>query len=308
MASTVGRLIFLLGVALLLCGAMESNAQPITQKPITWKLATGETLRYEIVQSTDLVVNAGEAGAFTTHAEQRLSVAWRIESVADDGSAKILQQIERLRITIAMPDGLQMEYDSLSEDPPTGVASMLSTLYSALLEAEIPLSLATNGQLLSFAPSEKTLKRLAGVPAARGMGHLVTETGLKQIAESIAFTSTPKPLLFSNRVLGKVEGELQWKAEISEEALNENEKRFVPLLSLTLTPAPPVAEDAPPQPAPIVSPQLKNQTVEGEAWFDAQAGHLLRSKLHWELEITGEVTGNPITSQLKQTIQVKQVR
>ncbi|MGI9456870.1 MAG: hypothetical protein ACR2NU_09920 [Aeoliella sp.] len=294
-----------LGVLIGMLVVAVSSTSAVAQEPPVWKLTVGELLRYELVQTTQIDVDAGNAGSFSTLANQTLDVVWKISKVGDDGAADGVQQIERIQVSVTMPDGLELVYDSSADEPPTGVAAMLSPLYAALLEEVIPITVAADGELVRFEPSEETTDRITGVPATRAMGDLVAGTGLRQIAEQVAFGLSARPIEVKNRVLGTLRGEVQWRHQGQTHVDGRPVDVFQPQLSLAIEPSPPLPDDAPPQPDPISSPKIEKQTALGEAVFDLTEGKLERSMLRISLTITGEVTGAPVTSVIEQTIEVQ---
>ena len=84
---------------------------------IRWKFTPGQELRYEVTQqSTTAVQGMSQEQTSTT------TYLWKIEDVAEDGTARIRMKYEALRIKSA---GLQeFEYDSRKDKEPPPVQSV----------------------------------------------------------------------------------------------------------------------------------------------------------------------------------------
>jgi len=294
------------------CGAMTwgfGAARLSAQEPLAWKFTVGQALRYQVTQQTDFRTEAGQAGSFSTDATQTLDLKWQIEAVDERGAASGVQTIERIRVEIVMPSGMELRYDSATDETPGGIAAMLAPLYEAMLEAEIPFTIQPSGELTRFDPPETLITRLAAVPATRPMSDLVTGVGLRQPTEHVALllpTEDGQPrsreVIVENGVLGTLRGELAWTPAEAEAGAAEIELR--PGLSAAIERASQDAADASSQSRPLESPQLKQQSTSGTATFDRAEGRLGRSELTFEAEIVGTLMGTEITSTIAQRTEV----
>lgn len=288
--------------------AVGPSALLWAQDSAQWKFAVGDELRWEVVQATTMEVTAGDAGAFESQAKQTLDVVWRVEQVDDSGTMTGIQQIERIRVDIRQPAGLELVYDSQSDQSPEGLAAMLIPLFDTLVETSVTIQVTPQGEVTGGELPEEMQKRIAGIPATRSMSSLVSQTGVLRIAEQIAMplpASTDdakgREVVIENRILGTLEGELQW----TQSEVADGVAKLTPKLSLTLQPAGPIEEPDFAQPKPLESPQLEEQQAEGIAEFDTTTGRLKSSSLEVNLTIAGEIFGSPVTSKMKQTVEVR---
>jgi len=282
------------------------------QERAAWRFAVGEPLRYEVVQSSIVTVDAGPSGSFTTNSTQTLDVEWRFDRVDDDGVGHGVQEITRLQVQVTMPEGLELKYDSATDETPEGVAAMLTTLYSAILEFETSIAVAPTGDLVQFDPPAEMLEKLSSVPATRAMSDMVVDVGLRSTAESIALrlsgrAETPRKFEFANRVLGNVRGELAWVE--TTQANNPAFKHYSPQLKLNIEPASEsdVSGESVSRPRPLSDPKIESQAIEGDAVFNIEAGRLESSKHTVKLNVEGELAGNHVTSKLEQTAEIRHV-
>ncbi len=277
------------------------------QEPIEWKFTAGETLDYEVAQRTSVDVDAGAAGSFSIEAVQVLDVVWKIEAVDDAGVASGVQQIERIKLNVTMPTGLELTYDSGEDEGAMGLSAMLAPMFDTLLENAVPIKVAPTGEVLECELPEAMAERLARVPATRAMSDLIVGSSVRQVAEQIALPvatgdePSPRQVVIENRVLGTLRGELVWKPADSEES---SIAKFVPQLKLTVEPVAPTDDDEPLQPRPLKSPKIAEQSVNGSAEFDTAAGRLKSSNWSLDLELIGQLMGNDVTSNMTQTVDV----
>ena len=296
------RCLFLMSsCSLALCASLHA------QDTARWVFTPGDEMRYEVSQATNVKVEAGEAGSFATNAKQTVVVVWRIDTVDNDGVASGAQKIESISVHITMPSGLDLSYDSETGEAASGIAAMLAPMFESLLENEVPVKISSSGEVLECEMPGPMVERLARVPATRAMSYLVTAAGVRQVAEQIALPlptddkPQPRELVVENRVLGTLSGKLVWSPSGSPV---DRIAKFTPSVTLSLEPAPLVAEDDPTSPQPIKSPRLVDQTGTGTAEFDIAAGRLRNSKWTLDFAIKGELMGNSVTSDVQQTVEV----
>lgn len=287
--------------ALLACSPL------LAQEAQRWKFSPGDQLRYEVSQATNTRVNAGEAGDFATDAMQILEVVWQIDEVDEAGVATGRQKIERIQLNITMPSGLALAYDSQVDESASGIAAMLTPLFEAILENEVPMRISPTGEVLECEMPGPMAERLARVPATRAMSYLVTAAGVRQVAEQIALPladgdgQAVRKLVVENRVLGTLQGEVVWSPAESDEA---GVARYTPAMKFAIEPAPSVDPDDSTQPQPLVAPSMIAESCEGAAEFDENAGRLTTSRLAIEFQLTGQLMGSDMVSNMKQTIEV----
>lgn len=297
--STMLRTTALLVVSLL------SVSPLLAQESVNWKFEAGQEFRYQVSQLTSFQSNAGEAGTFSSHAEQKLDVLWKVTAVDEAGTMTGVQQIERFQVTIRQPSGLELTYDSESTEAPDGLAVMLTPMFETLLETEVPITVSRAGEVTIGELPEEVRKRLAGIPATRAMSDLVTESGLRRLAEQVALPVDGKhkrELMVDNRVLGLMQGTLLWKPTTTK----GNIQRFEPALVLKLQSSNTAPEDPYVPVKPMVHAKVTEQSTTGSAGFNTAVGRLTDSKLAIDLVLTGELMGSDVECHVKQTIEVKE--
>jgi hypothetical protein len=288
-------------LALAVCTCTTAFAQEAAK----WKFEAGQELRYQVTQQTEFQSNAGEAGSFTSHAEQKLDVRWRVDSVDAAGTMTGVQQVERFQVTIRQPSGLELTYDSESTEAPEGLAAMLTPMFETLLATEVPITVTSAGDVTIGELPEEVRKRLAGIPATRAMSELVTESGIRRLAEQIALpvgSGAKRVVTVDNRVLGLMEGTLVWTPTKAEGDIQQ----FEPALTLEIQKSDTAPEDPYVPVKPMEDAKITEQSTNGSAKFNSAEGRLVESNLAMDLVLTGELMGSDVECYVKQTIEVKE--
>ncbi|QDU55968.1 hypothetical protein [Aeoliella mucimassa] len=302
MASVTRGLLFVVGFS---CLASLAVAQELPR----WKFAEGDRLRYEVTQQTELEVEAGKAGDTSSFVMQTLDVVWFVDKVDENGTMTGTQRVERIRLEMRQPSGMEIEYDSAAETGAEGRAAMLSPLFDVLLATEVPITVTSAGEVTRCELGEKTVKQIASMPATKSMREYAAAEGLQAIAKQIALPlpaaegeSAKRKIDMTLAVLGTLEGEVVWTAEANE----EGPLQFKPTLTLAID-ASQVPEEIEgfAQPKPLQNASIRSQELTGEAQFDAEAGRLESSDFDLQLEIVGQLFDNEVTNHLRQLITVK---
>ncbi|MEM6654959.1 MAG: hypothetical protein AAF596_04075 [Planctomycetota bacterium] len=160
--------------------AVAASAQDTA--PLRYRFTEGETLRYRVTQTATLSGDADVAGSFDLRTEQVTELAWRVVSVDEEGSATIEQTVPRLRFTNSLPTG-DVGFDSDSDDPPMGVAAMLTPAARTLLETPVTFAVGPGGTVREITASEDLIGALDRIPGASGV--LEWEPALRSLIETV---------------------------------------------------------------------------------------------------------------------------
>jgi hypothetical protein len=154
---------------------------------LRWKLTAGQVLAYSAELKTVTTTNVND---FDTRGEQTLAVdgTWTVKAVAPDGSADVVQKLERIRLSMSIPGAGEVRYDSNEKKPAPGpLGAMLSPVLDAFLKGEVSLRLAPSGKVSEVKLSEDLAKAILANPEAEGV---LDEETARRMAE--AFPSLPE--------------------------------------------------------------------------------------------------------------------
>jgi Family of unknown function (DUF6263) len=155
------------------------------EQPLRWKFQVGDKLDYAIVQEMNMVVDgtaaAGQPGnANRSTLRQEMDMSWNVQGVNEEGEAVIKQRFERIKMKVTSPQ-VSFEYDSKSEDAPTGFAALLAPLYKAMTEGDLEITITSRGEMKDIKVAPEILAALKPAPGAGQMGDNASEKVFAEI-------------------------------------------------------------------------------------------------------------------------------
>ncbi|MGE3820480.1 MAG: DUF6263 family protein [Isosphaeraceae bacterium] len=172
--------------------ASTTAASRATADELRWKFKKGEALHYEMVQKTVTEIKANGQEIKTTLG-QTINSTWKVDSVAEDGTADLAQSLDRVRTKIESAFGA-FEFDSDVEKVPEGpIAAGVVPLLKTLVGATFRYKMSPRGELSDIRVPEGLVQKLkeAG-PTAANVG-MFSEEGLKNmiLESSLNFPAEP---------------------------------------------------------------------------------------------------------------------
>jgi hypothetical protein len=169
----------------LLIAAMGGSAIA-GQETLRWKLEPGQTLRYEFSQDNVIEVELPNQ-AIETKNTLTFGLNWEVKSVEADGSARIEQTVDYVRVTIVAPGQDEVVYDTREEGEPPAQLGFLKTLYGAVLGKPYGLTLDARGVIRDVQVPEEVSAAAKGSPAeamADG-GSLISAKGVERLLAQV---------------------------------------------------------------------------------------------------------------------------
>lgn len=172
---------------LALCASLAADAVEAGET-LRWKFQAGETIAYVVQQGAVVAFNtAGVEFQIKTH--QTLDMTWSVKNVAEDGSAQVVERVDRLRIAVHAPGAAggalgDLDYDSQSEKQPEGrVWERAKPVLTALPGAEFSLRIGPDGTVSDIELPAALGELLDRQPAARVLsagGSLFSREAIRQ--------------------------------------------------------------------------------------------------------------------------------
>jgi len=137
-------------VALLLAPALPA------QTLLRWKFAAGDEFDIVMKQNMTMEMEMPQADAdddapaqppVNTSTDMIMDMTWNVESVAADGSAKMTQTIDRMRMDMALGPAGKAEFDTDSDEKPTGMAAMVAGMIKPMIGAPFRQTMGPNGKI-----------------------------------------------------------------------------------------------------------------------------------------------------------------
>jgi Family of unknown function (DUF6263) len=285
-------------VALLPAASVARSAEPLR-----WKFNVGDKFNYAVTQDMTMNVNAGPAGQMATTMKQTMDMTWNVKAVNDSGDAEITQSVDQVKLSMNMPTGQTMEYDSKSDEAPTGMAAMVAPTYDAMTKGEFSFTISPRGEISDVKVPPEVIEELKKSPGAGMMGDMASAEGFQkmimqgslvlpeeapQSGESWSNTTT-----MNNPATGKQTIETSYSYVGTKEVNGVTMAVFKPTVKMEFA-----GTD-------MMQMKVTEQETDGEILFNVDAGRLDSSKMQQKVKIDTTIAGQTLQQQIDQLVQVK---
>jgi hypothetical protein len=266
-------------------------------EPVVWKFKIGEGNHYRMTQKMTIDIQMGDGASETQDITNVIDMSWIAHEVNDDGSARLTQTIDRMRMTIAPKGRDKVEFDSKTTDEPQGFAAMVAPLFGELSRAKFKLTMSQLGKVSDVEVPESLVAALAASPGAAAMGDLATAKGLENtmsrmslempetLEQGTTWTSTSE---MSNPALGKQTIAITYKYVGPREKEGAIFEAFEPTLEITFA-------------GGAATATIEEQKSSGEVLFNRTAGRLESTKLDHTMKLKLVVAGQTLNQTLTQS-------
>ncbi|GAC1450875.1 MAG: hypothetical protein NVSMB9_35640 [Isosphaeraceae bacterium] len=170
-----------LGVAFALSVTLAGAPAEAAVPSLKWKFKAGESLHYQMDQKTTTQMKT-EGQDIKTTLTQTIETTWSVQSVNPEGTAEMIQSIDRVKTKIESPFGA-IEYDSKADKAPQGaIAAGVVPILKALVGSKFQYKISPQGELTDVKVPEGLVKALkeAG-PAGAAGSNMFSEEGLRNM-------------------------------------------------------------------------------------------------------------------------------
>jgi hypothetical protein len=296
-------------------GVVASSVQ--AEEPLRWKFKVGEKLDYNMVQEMQMSASgAALPQEMKTSMRQEMNMTWDVQGVDDkSGEAVIRQKFDRVKMKMSTPVG-GFEYDSKSEEAPTGLGAMIAPMYKAMTEGEFEITMTSRGEVKDVKIPEQVLTALKNSPNAAAMGDIASADGFKKMISQGALVLPEKPpkkgetwttkVEMKNPAVGKQTVETTYRYDGTKDIKGTKFAVIKPQLKMEFENQAAAKAGEPQQPAAQQNMQMKikDQNSDGEVLFNIAAGRLQSTSLKQNVTIEASVNGQPIQQKIDQKIDV----
>jgi len=286
------------------------------EDPLRWKFKQGEKLNYKMVQDMKMSAAGGPIPQMNTTMKQEMDMTWDVQGVDEKtGEAVIRQKFDQVKMKMTTPVG-GFEYDSKSQEAPTGLGAMIAPMYKAMTEGDFEITMTSRGEVKDVKVPEQVLTALKNSPGAAAMGDIATPDGFKKMISQGALVlpkDAPKQgeswttkVEMKNPAVGKQTVETTYRYEGTKDIKGTKYAVIKPQLKMDFESKPAEGEGQPQQPAPQQQMQMKikDQSSDGEVLFNIAAGRLHSTSLQQKVTIEANVGGQAIEQKIDQKIDV----
>lgn len=251
-------------------------------EPLRWKLAAGETLRYEFSQSTQ-TETTGPGKPMRVAMDSMMRVSWRVEAIDDRTIADISQTIDQFRITLQTDKLDPITFDSASKSPVAGPARDIADGVQPLIGCSCQLRMTDRGQIVSVEPSDPLREALRptdsrtapGMLTPEGMSRLLSQAAVLLPEKPVAVgemwettEETPSPagrIRQQNRFM--YAGRMEYDGLMRDKLTVESHFQLIPGTESSAG-----------------STKLTSGRQTGTMWFDSAGGRFIRSEMEQQLD------------------------
>ena len=293
----VTHTIAVLGCAWLTCSAAA-------EEPLRWKFVAGQKLVYQLDQSMDMNIQAGAQGQITTSTKNLLEIGWNVQEVNEQGEAKIVQSIDRVKITMSGPPGQSFEYDSKSEEAPTGMAAMLAPTFEAMTTGQMEFTINPRGEVGEVTVSEDLLAALNKAQGGGAADNAAAADGLKTLPSQLALTlpaGDPTPGLkwkFQLELQNPLMGKQLVETTYNYAGTKDFEGKTYAMIELTQKMGDVAGSET-------IKVNVKEQKSDGQILFNQEAGRLYSSNIKQDLTLELTMKGQTLPATIKNVTDVK---
>jgi hypothetical protein len=271
------------------------------QEVLRWKFKAGDVLKYTTEQKMLMSIKGSTVRARKQTRTQTIQFTWTIKQMSDDGSAEILQKIDRLTMRVEAPPFMPFEFDSNKPDANVDEPFEAEVKQmKATIGAEFSFKMKPSGEIADIRIPEATLKKLKDALPAEEVGQgEFSEQALKDVL----IQSSPPPFPEVAVEPGKT-----WSSKPAKLTLPQGsmvtDKVFTfqgpdpndPKLMLIGMEARVTFE-----PGENLSAKIKAQEGKGSLAFDAEAGRIVNSRSVQRTEMLMSSMGQEIDQTTEMT-------
>ena len=223
------------------------------------------------------------------------------EIKANGGEAVIRQKVDRVRMKMTGPMG-KVDYDSDSEEAPTGMAAMWAPMFDAMTQGNFEITMTSRGEVKDVKIPEELLTALKNSPGGQGMGAMNAEGFKKMLAQGALVLPAEAPqegeswtttIDVNNPMAGKQTVETTYTYDGTKEIDGTNYAVFKPELKMNF------------EGNANLQMKIKEQSSDGEVLFNVDEGRLSSSTLEQNVKMDVTVGGASMEQTIDQTIEVE---
>jgi hypothetical protein len=289
-----------------LSATLLANAGQAAAQELRYKFNAGEKLQFNMTQNMTMSLTGEGLPAQKTSLEQITEMSWNVEEVKD-GTAQIGQSIDRIKMSLAAPNNVSFDYDSASEEEPTGnIANMMAPVLDAMVGATFDVTMNPRGEILEIQVPETLTQAMQKLPNAAAMGDMFSKEGFEKLVQQGSLTFPEGELESGHEWENSIEMQnpaLGGKQTVTTKYryLGQEEVDGQMLDAFAITVNMDFGQGAGPAGAKM---SIKDQESSGKIYFDREAGHMKSSSVDMTMNMEITAFGRTLNSQLKQNVKV----
>ncbi|MEO6810989.1 MAG: DUF6263 family protein [Isosphaeraceae bacterium] len=288
--------------------------------PLRWKFAKGQTLSYTMSESSVKTIeilgkqpdpnapnDAGKAESqpkkFQTTLTQTIDMTWTVQDVEPDGSARMNQTINRIRLSSETPFGGKLSIDTNDKGEPKNPAAIgLMPILRATVGAPVAVTMSNRGEIRDVTLPPDLLASLKDTgPAGAAAGSLISEDALRKAMSRgsliLPETAVAKGASWTvNAALPAPFGTMSMTSTYTDQGAANRGETAVERIGVKVE-----HEIKPKEEAPVQA-KILTQDGQGTIDFDAKSGRLAGSKVVLKVKLALNAMGVEATEDNQTTV------
>lgn len=267
--------------------------------PVEWNLKPQDVVHYRITQN-----QASEVGAASQKVRQVFDIDWVVESLDEQGAARIKANVVRVQIEQSMPGGQTHGYDSASDETPQGLIALMAPIFDVLVENGFHFTLSQSGEAADFQAPEGLSNVLKNMPGAGAVGN--ERALLSQMVQTCLLPQAKEELSEGTALQSRRDLNLPFagKRVLVETYTYQGEQEADGAPCAAFSYSCNLEESEAPANGPFEL-ELKVANSSGELLFDRKRGRLASADLKQTLDQLLKVQGQEVKGTLTQTTKVE---
>lgn len=270
-------------------------------EPLAWKLTQGETLVYTATQEAVSTIHV-PGNPVQSIAKQVMQIAWNVESIDEQGGARIRQDVRRAIVEVEAPGGAGYKIDTNSDEPPMGMGALVGPFFKAIVAHDTTFTLSAQGMVTDLEAPEELLSALKNMPGAALGGS--SDAMLKQMCQANIVVLEKGPLEVgqtwkrSLKLTMPMIGAQEVETTYTYQGDRDVEGRSLAVLAPTQKI---LQREEGAAPVEMTMDVLES---DGEAFFDREQGRLVSMNTRQKTDLSIITAGQTITGVVEQTVKV----
>ena len=269
---------------------VASTPFAMAQDLLRWKLGANDELKYHVAQTQKMKQQFG-TNSQTTTVQQAMSMLWAVDSVSNNGLAKMQQRVERVRLKIDSGRGV-VEFDTQEPAPPEDplLAAMTSSLQK-IVGKNFQVTMTNQGNVQDVVVPDDLLQALqTGVGA--NAGGINPET-IKQMMKQSPITLPETAVQPGYKWASERSVDLGFGTMVIKSAMTYVKKDGSGNAVIAVVPE---IKLVPKENQQLVV-ELKSSSGGGELLFNINQGRIVRSKLDTNMTMKVTMANGAISNQ-----------
>jgi hypothetical protein len=230
-----------------------------------------------------------------------MDVTWAIRAVDAEGTASLSQTIDRVRIKMEMPQGVNIDYDTASDKEPEGLGKTVAAVFRVMVNKTMTARMNSQGKIVDLKLSPEMLAEMDKSPLLKPMEKMLSAEGMEGLT---GMGALPKEAVLPGKTWTR-------DTELDNPAVGKQKiKSVYTYIGPKTVDAKSVEEVDAAVTMDFVGAanhaakmSVKEQDIKGTVYFDNAAGRVTQAKTAMKMKYSVDAAGQTIEADIASTMQ-----